>query len=287
MDCRPTDQYEGAQRVCEQASAARPDGVFLNALAESMPECDRNERMTTLEHLEDAASPPDCYVYCAQRSCGAAATFMRAHADELSRKCASVSYLHGGALEMERADLVDGEACHRNVVAHNLSEGLQDGCLTCEAGDRVPLRATIDDVPVDATYLQTRGEIPDWYRRSGIVGALPTQFSCDPRYRSVPVPHHHEGSSRVKVNLSSTPISPNATVAYWAADASDEVLPAERAYGAFKNSGIVQCEKAVCEFRLDRPGRYTSEGKVFKSHLHLTEWMGDRWSLRAKTIDIE
>lgn len=285
MNCRPTTEYKGAQFVCNNDRGV--DGVFLNALAEGMPECDRRAHATTLEELEHYSEPPKCNVYCAQRSCQAAATYMETHAEELERLCDTVSYIHGGALEMERDVLVDGEACHRNIVEHNMANGLQDGCLTCQGEDRIPLAVTIDQRPVSATYLRTSGEIPDWYRRIGVVGALPTQFSCDDRYKYPVEVHDNGGSERVRVDISATDLPQDALVAYWAAHSSDEVHLAEDAYGSFDNSGIAQCKESVCEFRLDRPGRYTSEGSVFKSHIHLTEWKGDRWNLTAKTIDIE
>ena len=188
---------------------------------------------------------------------------------------------------MDRHELVDGDRCHRNIIGYNMKKGLRDGCLTCEGDDKIKLnKMTMDGEPVDATYLRTSGEIPDWYRRRGIVGTLPTQFSCDERYKK-PLPHHDSDKSRFVVDISETDLPPDATIAYWAAKPSDEVRVAEDAYGNFDNGGITQCEGSICEFRLDLPGRYTSEGKVFKRHIHLTHWNVDRWDLDAKTIDIE
>ena len=280
-----TDEYRGAQSVCERVPDIDDGGVFLNALSESMPECDRKEGAETLDSLKGFETLPKCYVYCAQRSCDAATKYMERHEDDLNTLCSSVSYLHGGALEMDRDRLVDGKVCHKKIVDHNMQDGLQEGCLTCEDKDKVDIEMSIDQVPVKATYLRTSGEIPDWYRRSGIVGSLPTQFSCDDRYKK-PLPHDGGGSASVTVNIAPTGLPKDALIAYWAAEPSDEVRVAEEAYGTFKNSGIVQCQDFVCEFPIDVPGIYTSEGKVYKSHIHLTEWQVDRWNLNAKTIDI-
>ncbi|OUU53268.1 MAG: hypothetical protein CBC12_02835 [Candidatus Puniceispirillum sp. TMED52] len=287
MSCRSTSEYEGAQFVCDTDANLDPNGVFLNALTEGMPECDRKERAVTLDDLKEFEEPPKCYVYCAQRSCTAAQKYMEKHAEELGELCDTVSYIHGGALEMDHKDLVDGPVCHKKIIDHNMEQGLQDGCLTCKGDDRVKLKMSMNGDPVDATYLRTSGEIPDWFRRSGIVGTLPTQFSCDERYKAMPTPHDNGGSKRVKVDISNTDLPEDALIAYWAANPSEDVHVAEDAYGTFQNSGIVQCKESICEFPIDHPGRYTSEGKVFKSHIHLTEWKGDRWNLDAKTIDIE
>ena len=52
--------------VCEDPPST--GGVFLNALAD-MPACDRTRGMADLSTMPPADR---CYVYCAQRSCGAA-----------------------------------------------------------------------------------------------------------------------------------------------------------------------------------------------------------------------
>jgi hypothetical protein len=289
MSCRPTADIVGAQYICDRNPTREDEGgVYLNVLGESMPECDRRDGSITLDGLRKLDTPPShCYIYCAQRSCDTAKNYMREHEQELDSLCSSVRYIHGGALEMNREDLVDGDTCHRKIVDHNMKEGgLRDGCLTCGEGDKVGIDVTIDGTPVDATYLKTSEKIPDWYRRAGIVGALPTQFSCDTRYK-VPVPHHNGGSNTVEMNISKTGLPADSLLAYWASRSSDRVEVAEKAYAGFENSGIVQCDNSICRFRIDTPGRYTSEGKVYKSHIHLAEWEGDRWNLVAKTVNIE
>ena len=99
MSCTPTSEYVGANFVCNADKNLDPNGVFLNALSESMPECDRRERAVSLDDLADhsaRAERPNCYVYCAQRSCNAAQVYMQKHKDDLEAHCATVSYLHGG-----------------------------------------------------------------------------------------------------------------------------------------------------------------------------------------------
>lgn len=284
MACRPTSRYEGAQYVCEGDYSVEDDAVFINALSAAMPECDSKVRSVTLDDLK-TYDRPSCYVYCAQRSCDAATSYMKENKDDLAKLCSSVSYIHGGALEMDQSSLADGKACHAKIADHNMRGGLRDGCLTCDTKDKVNVKMTIQGEEISGTYYQTKPEIPDWYRRSGIVGSLPTQFSCDERYKA-PVPHHN-GGDKVSLDISGTGLPKDAVLAYWAAEASDEVMSAENAYGAFRNSGIVQCEESICRFHIHQPGRYTEDGKVFKSHIHVTEWEGDRWNLNAKTIDIE
>lgn len=288
MSCRPTNKYDGADAVCSSDVKLGPKEVWINALEDAMPECTRRDGAARLEELVTDDPRAVCYVYCAQRSCDAAKDYLKAHSGELKRKCTSVAYVPGGALEMPSAALVDGETCRAKIVAHNLKAGLQDGCLTCQADQKVPIAVRVDDQPVKATYMPTSATVPDWYHRSGIVGSLPTQFSCDPKYRGdTPTPHQRGGASRVLLDISKTGLPADALLAYWAARPSADVAVAEDAYGDFGNSGIVQCEDHKCAFSMDPPGRYTSEGKVFKSHLHVTEWLGDRWNLRAKTIDLE
>jgi hypothetical protein len=241
-----------------------------------------------MKRLDDGTTADLCYVYCAQRSCGKAKAFMAENADALREQCGTVAYLHGGALEMDPADLVGGEACHDGIVEHNQGKGVRPGCLTCTGSEvaRVPMRFGGEDV--EATLFET-DEVPEWYRRTGVVGALPNHFACDARYKDRPTPHGPSGAdaARVTIDISQTSLPPDALLAYWAAQPSERVVTAERAYGDFLNSGIVQCRESLCDFALRRPGRYTADGEVFKAHVHLTEWQRGRWSLDAKTLDIE
>lgn len=284
MPCQRTDEHAGAGFVCH--GSMQPGRVFINALAEA-PECTRREDASRLADLSGAEPRPVCYVYCAQRTCDAAQKFMASNADELASKCAAVAYLPGGALEMDPASLIDGQRCHAKIAEHNLKSGLQPGCLTCDAETLAKVGMKIDEETVMATYMPTSDAAPDWYRRAGIVGSLPTQFSCDSRYKGERPTPHANGDSTVSLDISSTDLPKDALLAYWAAKPSTDIVSAERAYGEFTNSGIVQCADSVCDFAISRPARYTADGKVFKRHIHVTEWLGDRWNLKAKTIDIE
>lgn len=265
--------------VCENV----PKSVFLNALSDSLPECDRTEGMST---LADRSRADMCYVYCAQRSCGAATAFMEKHKAELRDKCSMITYLHNGALGMEASDLVDGPTCHRKIVESNLEKGIKGTCLTCDKTD------TGHDLPMVANgeamhgrLVTTRGEVPDWYARSGIVASLPTQFSCDERYYP-PRPHRPKKASlQLEIDVSGTDLPGDAIIAYWASHETDTIQEAAKAYGEFDNSGIVQCRNARCHLSLDRPGMYTTNGMVYKPHIHFTEWKGDRWNTTAKTIE--
>ena len=36
--------------------------------------------------------------------------------------------------------------------------------------------------------------------------------------------------------------------------------------------------------KLRTPGAYTAEGKVFRPHVHFSEWKGDHWNPIVKTV---
>lgn len=273
---------ETADLVCEKA----PRSVYLNTLSSNLPECDRKNDMST---LEDGMHADMCYVYCAQRSCNAAKTFLEEHQTELREKCSMITYLHNGAIEMAQEELVDGPVCHQKIVESNIQKkGVQSTCLTCDAGDDgVFIKATRNGQAISANLVTTKGEVPDWYHRRGIIASLPTQFSCDERYHP-PRPHQpSNASSKFQIDISPTDLPPNTTLAYWAAKDSQEVVDASAAYGDFENSGIVNCRDSICNLSLDTPGMYTTEGNVYRPHIHFTEWLGDRWNTTAKTIEFD
>lgn len=261
-------------RVCERPPAHVEDGaVFLNALHTSMPECDRASRSATLEDLDRASH---CYVYCAQRSCGAAKDFMVERADDLAAKCDAVTYLRNGALGMNESELVDGGRCHANIVAHNSVQ--KTGCLNCDASSPVDVDLIINDEKRSgAQYLQARPSAPDWFKRASIWSRHPPQFSRDPRYANPPQTHDPRGSARMRLDTTGTGIRENATLAFWASKPDTHVREAHDAYDDFTNSGIVQCERHTCEFTVDTPGAYTADGTVFRPHIHVSEWRGDHW----------
>ena len=258
--------------VCEHPPDRLASGhVFLNALSD-MPECDRRHGMASLDSMEERAER--CYVYCAQRSCGAAKAFLRDRADEVAEKCASVTYLRNGALSMREIDLADGEACHARIVAHNRIS--DEPCLTCEGG-AVRARLSVDGEEAKATFDGTDDTVPDWFHRADVWSRLPPQFSRDPRYRNRPKPHDPSGDLALSLRLDGLPYDEDALLAFWAARDDGRVREAHDAYGDFTNSGIVQCRKGTCDFTLDRPGQYTAEGRVFRPHVHVAPWRGDHW----------
>ena len=248
-----------------------PGEVFVNALPD-MPECDRRHGMASLDALEEPAAR--CYVYCAQRSCGAAKAFLHDRADEVAAKCAAVTYLRNGALSMPEIDLADGEACHARIVAHNPSAA--EPCLTCEDG-AVPARLAVDGAAAEATFVTTDDTVPDWFHRADVWSRLPPQFARDPRYRNRPKPHDPAGELALSLRVDGLPYADDALLAFWAARDDGRVREAHDAYGDFTNSGIVQCRAGQCDFTLDRPGRYTAEGRVFRPHVHVAPWRGDHW----------
>ena len=267
-----------ATRVCERApERVGANAVFLNALHDAMPECDRTAHSATLADLagargDDAA--PHCYVYCAQRSCGAAADFVTSHAEELQRGCSAVTYLRNGALGMRESELVDGAACHARVVEHNPVQ--ETGGLNC--GDAaVDVALAVDGrARAGAQYLRGRPTAPEWFKRASIWSRHPPQFSRDPRYANPPRAHDPRGAARVRLDTTGTGIAEDATLAFWASHPG-EVKEAHAAYGDFTNSGIVRCERRTCDFTVDPPGAYTAAGKSFRPHVHVAEWKGDHW----------
>lgn len=280
MECSH-EVHPVADRVCELPPASPgPDDVFLNALADNMPACDRrNDRMARLDGIDHAAT---CYVYCAQRSCQAANDFMENNAPALRDKCEAIVYLHNGALSMAADDLADGQRCHADIVDFNRRDP-DHACLTCRNETSSPIALEIDGTSVSGRLLETDDEIPDWYIRHNIYSPLPPQFTCDKRY-AYPLTMHADGASTVKVRLPDDARA-DSVIAFWAAKPASSVREAHEAYGDFANSGIVQCAEHVCEMKLDLPGVYTADGEVFPAHVHFTEWEGDRWNRVAKTIN--
>lgn len=289
MNCASAEAlgYQGLDgiRVCEDPPATLgPRDVYVNVLGKTMPECDRA--------LEPVASSPTvlegaehCYVYCAQRSCEASANALREHRDQYDAACPNgITYLHNGALSMNRDELVDGDACHAKIIDFN--KDASKPCLTC-GDDGVPIPVQVDGTDDPSARFSTteEGTIPDWYARANIHASLPTPFHCDARYHNPPQTHG-EGRQRVTVDVSSVlpTMTDKTTVAYWAATSADDVREAHVAYDDFQNSGIVECTSGVCEFELDPPGRYTADGINFRPHLHFAEWKGDRWSRTVHTV---
>lgn len=312
MQChRPPDHYWTTCESLPDSSSTRGSEVYLNALASSLPSCDRKTDGSTLASLtertkRDGAKVDRCYVYCAQRSCGAAKTWMEDNERALVSSCEEVVYLPSGALAMEEVDLVDGRSCHDGIVAHN--PRASTSCLTC-GDDTVPITVSVrgEATPRRGLLSESEERIPDWYRRDGTLSPLPSYLSCASsqtpserpddaaasRRRSLPRTTGlareraaNESTLHVTVDLRGTSLPEDALLAYWAADPSERVRRATDAYGAFGNRGISQCSEGKCNLVVDRPGQYTEGGKVFPEHVHFTYWKdGTAWDTRVKTIE--
>lgn len=278
MQCTPDD----AHATCEYAPArVGANDAYINVLSATLPQCDRKaERM-----LRDDERAETCHVYCAQRSCSAAKAYMHDHADALAARCERVVYLRNGALSMNPDDLVDGAACHAQILAHNARD---DSCLTCRPDTGVPVRAAMDGGAIEGARLTDTDEgVPDWFRRANVWAPLPPNVTCDARARNPPVEHTPPGARSVlEFDTDDTPISPDATLAYWAAHTSSTIREAHVAYGAFENAGIASCAEGTCKLALDAPGSYTAEGKVFAPHVHFVQWRGDHWDPRVHTLTL-
>jgi len=291
-NCVAVDTIKGADVMCptnpESHEIVPGKDVFINALAETLPDCDRKNDMATLVDLESQSDKKErCYVYCAKSTCDAAKTFMATHAERLGDACEKVIYLPGGATEMEANDLVGGGKCHASITKSNDDAP----CLTCKTPD-ISVNVEIDGKQTVQSFSETQKEIPEWFRREGIVSRLPPMFTCDARYKAIPpnspTPFGPPKPSRIRMSIHGGPFAPDATLAYWAANPSDDILHAEDAYGKkWANSGIVKCKENVCEFDMHMPGRYTAEGKTYDEHLHLAEWQKDRWSLDTFTVSLD
>lgn len=269
------------------------NNVYINVLADTLPDCNRKEGTTSLPEL---GSADKCYVYCAQESCTAADAFMTANADLLHSKCATTIYLREGALAMEPSELVGGASCHGAIRAYNAAaEDLapQTGCLTCQAGggEAKLVPVALGDASADAPLLSTSGTIPDWFLEKHVYSPLPPQFTCDDRYKTTPEPHSPEGDDVVVFEMrdvSQAGLPSDATLSYWASEPHESGgdLPAPEAYGDFANSGITKCEAGVCRMPMRRPSPYTVGGERFAAHVHFTHWddADGRWALPARTV---
>ena len=171
--------------LCDPEESRLDSSVtYINALADKLPECDVVDRTV---RLEDVTHADRCVVYCAQASCRAAIDFMNAHTDELLEKRKRISYMHKGAIAMNREDLVNGEVCHSAIEAHNRENREEDKeskhCVTCDSNHE-KIVVYVNDVPdPTALYSVTAGGIPDWYVESQNYSPLPRRprLACTTR----------------------------------------------------------------------------------------------------------
>ena len=66
---------------------------------------------------------------------------------------------------------------------------------------------------------------------------------------------------------------------------NDHVVEAGQAYRDFSESGIVRCQDGRCPLRVNYPGRYPAEGKVYRPHIHFAVWKGNEWDTVARTVE--
>ena len=247
--------------------------VYINALHDSMPECDRVDPGTRGD------SPASrCYVYCAKPSCHAAVEYMQDHEGLLRSQCLETVYVKGGAVSMRRDDLVDGDLCHTKILGTR-------PCYNCTTDPGTPIGVTVDGQQTQARLLSTRTDPPSWYAAAGIQGRLPLQFTTDPRYQTGE-PHEVATGTEYEIDISGTEFEPHSTLAVWASHPSDDVRSARDAYGRFDNSGITKCDETKCTVRLDPPSGYVVEGEAYKPHLHLTDRHGAKWNPHVRTITL-
>ena len=163
-------------------------------------------------------------------------------------------------------------------------------CLTCAPGS-LPVNVSVDNEPWHgARFANTEKEIPDWFQTQGIYSSLPPRFTCDQRFHQPLTLYQPKGdhTTTIRLSLEGLNLPPNAVLGYWAAHPSTlsgSVPTAADAYGEFDNSGIVQCDEGTCEFTLKFPGKYAVKGQTFNPHFHFAVWEGDRWGMRAKTVE--
>ena len=275
--------------------------VFIHALAETMPQCDRKRDLTTIGDLAPLQPEEErnCYVYCAQRTCSAAEAFVEDgdNRKTLSEGCKSVFVVEDGSLGMRADELTDGNACHKSILDYNRSrrlgtdEGSPAHCVGCTTERTAIIPLTIDDVSSKGALVDSKDEIPSWFLSEGIYSALPPHISCSARgsaYKPLgkdpPVTETRCGSEIV-MDTSGSSVPANATIAYWAATPSDVGdREAASAYGDFSNSGIAKCDEHECKMRVSLPSSYAEEGVLYEPHLHFTVWNGDSWDLNVKTV---
>jgi hypothetical protein len=103
--------------VCDNTNdiTQNHNGIFINALSDTMPQCDLKRGVNTLSDIKNGDM---CHVYCAQSSCSAAIDHMNSNKDVYS-KCKVIHYIHKGAIDMDKANLNDGARCHADILAYN------------------------------------------------------------------------------------------------------------------------------------------------------------------------
>jgi hypothetical protein len=176
--------------------------------------------------------------------------------------------------------------CNKYDNAFSFNVAHEKACHTCTEGTHSIRIAIGDNKSFETDIFETSSIIPDWYKKEGIYSPLPPQFTCDDRYKNKPRVHMPENAnnSDVYVDISNTDLAPDSMIAYWASKPNTSVQTASSSYDKFENSGIVKCKDSVCKIKLELPTSYSVDNEIHPPHIHMTDWQGDTWNTKAKTI---
>ena len=173
-------------------------------------------------------------------------------------------------------------------------------CLTCRHQPKVGLTVTRrDGLTAPAVLAKNAGkEVPQWYRRAGIYGALPPIVGAMNPWKG----QLHAGTllpptDKVVLPLSAlqkldaeVPTDRPVWFAMWAAQPRQfDKAPqeAEPSYGTFTNAGLARsdprAQTLTLEFALPAP--YSVDGTLYHPHVHFTRLLEDEtWEMAAWSI---
>lgn len=173
-------------------------------------------------------------------------------------------------------------------------------CLTCRNQPKVGLTVTRrDGLTAPAVLAKNAGqEVPQWYRRAGIYGALPPIVGAmNPWKGRLREGNVQPPNDKVVLPLSALqkldadlPTDQPVWFAMWAAQPRKfEEAPqeAEPSYGKFTNAGLARSDPRArtltLEFALPRP--YTVDGALYHPHIHFTRLLEDEtWEMAAWSV---
>lgn len=173
-------------------------------------------------------------------------------------------------------------------------------CLTCRHQPKVGLTVQRrHGVPAPAIVAKNAGkEVPLWYRRAGIYGALPPVVGAmNPWKGKLREGNLQTPNDRIELPLSAltkldaeVPTDRPVWFAMWAAQKrnfSQAPGEAEASYGDFTNAGLARSDPKtqtlVLPFALPRP--YMVDGTLFHPHVHFTRLLeDDTWEMAAWSV---
>ena len=174
-------------------------------------------------------------------------------------------------------------------------------CLTCKNQPKVGVDVTRrHGVAAPAIVAKNAGEVPQWYKRAGIYGALPPvvgSAAINPWKQPLQVGHLVAPNDEIVLPLSAlvdleaeVPTDRPVWFAVWAAAKREfDQVPAEAApsYGNFSNAGVARSDPETqtlrIQFALPRP--YLVDGQLFHPHVHFTRLLADNtWELAAWSV---